>query len=314
MLHVAITVEVVMGSSILGAAPHHLLDNSSQPVARPLPRRVAFLHLPKTGGSSVGWSLARARAPACKMGTGNIPLCPCLGSSLYAADGNVAKVNGTALYSKAACLKRNEWLSSSQVAVMELSFPETSRVIHKPSEWVWLASIREPRSWFYSAVGHMCSHFGHQPAAFDERSGCSSTTMHGLLEKGWFEPTSEPRNIHYYFHHANVQSRMLEGFFSTPNWLLCDISRLQLLADVVASMVGAALPLQSDNTAVWQRLSDFKRHIPWSDLQYNYAVDEALHASVMRSGGCLGHVTSPMLSATLNEIAVKHSINVSWLS
>jgi len=257
-------------------------------VAGPLPRRLAFLHLPKTGGSSVGWALARARAPACKLGTGNIPLCPCHGSSLYAPDGYVSKVNGTALYSKAACMKRKEWLSSSQVAVMELSFPEISRVIHKPSEWVWLASIREPRSWFYSAAGHMCSLFGHKPKAFDQGSGCSSATIHGLLEKGWFELNTSkaglsliPRNIHYYFHHANVQSRMLDDFFSTPNWLLCDISRLQLLADVVASMVGAALPLQSDNTAVWQRLSDFKRRIPWSDLQYNYAVDEALHASVM---------------------------------
>jgi len=278
--------------------------------------RAAYLHLPKTGGSSVGWALARAHAPACKLGTGNIPLCPCVGASLYASNSSAAMVNGSALYSAAACKKRKEWLSSSKAAVMEMSFPQISGVIRDPSEWVWLASIRAPSAWFYSAVGHMCVFYAHRrdPMSFGNATGCSrNATMHELLARHWFEPTSEPRGIHYYFHHANVQSRMLEDFFATPNWLLCDISKLQVLAAVVASTVGAALPLHRDNSAAWHGLSDFQRRVPWSDVQYNYLVDEALHASVMQKGGCLGHALSPTIKVALNKVALAHSTNVSWV-
>ena len=235
---------------------------------------------------------------------------------LYASLKNVASVNGTALYSAAACKKRKEWLSVSRVAVLEGPFETMNRLIGKSSEWLWVASIREPRSWFYSAVGHQCSNFGRDPGAVGFIPGCSQTaTIDTLVANRWFEPTKEGvTHIHYYFHHPDVQSRMLSGFFARPNWLLCDISQLSALLDVVASAVGASLSLQRDNSAIWQFASNFKRRVPWSHVRYNYMVDEALHTSVMQGSGCIGHTMSSVIRGTLSQLILAHGTNVSWVS
>jgi hypothetical protein len=284
--------------------------HQSPPEPLLLGRRVAYLHLPKTGGSSVGHSLARSNVTACKLGTGNIPLCACDNDR----EGLVM------IQDRKHCRSRKEWLSLSRVAIMECTFEHAASVVHSSGagQWLWFAAIREPESFFYSAVGHFCSNFGRMAhGRTDLPLQCGpNVTLHTLLKEGWFNPTLQRGvNFHYYFRYASLQSMFLGNFFLVPEWLICDVSQLQVLHRTMARALGTPLQLVRDNVAVWDGLGDFRRRVPWVQVRRFFVTDEALHAVVRANSdtACLGRVSLPSIKAEIDGIAAARGSKVRWL-
>mmetsp|Transcript_3841 Transcript_3841/g.8319 ORF Transcript_3841/g.8319 Transcript_3841/m.8319 type:complete len:202 (-) Transcript_3841:635-1240(-) len=92
--------------------------------------RIAYLHIPKTGGTSVGNVLHRDGVAACKAVTSYIRLCHCR------HDECVREV-------------QPRW------AVLEASYARSKAITDHlvpspPAKWLWVATIRQPSSWFYS--------------------------------------------------------------------------------------------------------------------------------------------------------------------
>jgi hypothetical protein len=260
--------------------------------------RFAYLHLPKTAGSSIGHALQRVgNVTACKTVTGNIPLCLCVGAR-------------KGLYQPAAvCHTRDKWLPQSRVAVMEQSFTDASQAVNLSApgtRWLWLAAMRQPEDWFYSAIGHWCSHYGKVASATD-RAGCHpNVTMQTLLHAGWL---GRQRPKPYYFQ-PSLQSRMLTDFFTGEHWLFCDFSQQALLWQVVAQAIGSHGPVPHVNVAKWTHLTRFRARVPWSEVQRYFLEDEALHSRV--KGTCFARTADPQLKMSIEAAALEVAANITW--
>ena len=129
--------------------------------------RVAYLHIPKTGGTSVDWSLGFTPSIAksmCRVGHGpagrGAEICDC---------------------------RQAECLQPAQVAVMESPHVHMARLtsLVKNATWLWLAAIREPESWFYS-IGSLIQGGGFVPAISGPIThGCEGSKVGAIpIEEG----------------------------------------------------------------------------------------------------------------------------------
>merc|ERR1719401_1189217 len=58
------------------------------------------------------------------------------------------------------CDCRSSCANSKALAIIEKDFVTCKQIITRMETWenpIWVALVRDPESWFYSAVGHYCS-------------------------------------------------------------------------------------------------------------------------------------------------------------
>ena len=85
-------------------------------------------------------------------------------------------------------------LQRSQAAVVERPYSTLRTIVRASSRWqghtVYVATIRSPRAWFYSAVGHWCvgAYGAADPDFAKEPPSCSNTT---LMRASWFRRHSK---------------------------------------------------------------------------------------------------------------------------
>ena len=184
--------------------------------------------------------------------------------------------------------------------------------------WLWAAIVREPRSWFFSALTQWCTGTG----AGKKSQRCQpGTTASDLLRAGWWAPL--PRRPHNdsdlsrdgflpYFDRANMQSRWLEALWQEEHWVVCSLQRLNsslaaissvIASERVASPPGQALQLRHSNTrSEWApRRSALERSIQWDELRRYALLDEALYEKVS-AAGCLAHTRNAWLRARLEPV------------
>ena len=279
---------------------------------------VAYVHLPKTGGSSIGAALAAGGAAACAHKTHNLKelgMCDCA---------------------------HRDCLQKSQAAVVERPYSTLRTIVRASSRWqghtVYVATIRSPRAWFYSAVGHWCvgAYGAADPDFAKEPPSCSNTT---LMRASWFRrhskkscsrpagdgscrcvlPTVEsfgvpaapaaaaasasstvsaarPRgsaaplkcdqaDVKYYFAGANPQLAMLGRIASEANWAVCTIEALPTLLAFMGALAGRNLTLGRTNAARgWAGAASFQKRVPWSSVEQHYQLDDALYRGVAPKG------------------------------
>merc|ERR1712087_466654 len=157
---------------------------------------------------------------------------------------------------------------------------------------MWLAMVREPRSWFYSAVGFTC-------IKGPQNSVChSNATMDTLLDANWFQRPQHPppsqtygRGTAKYFHSANFQARMLGDIVLEDSWAICTLQNSKQMFSLVSLILKQPVPEKHENVHHWPGIDEFKTSIPWESVQPYYLLDEALYASVAKFG-CLMHAES----------------------
>ena len=175
--------------------------------------RVAYLHIPKTGGTSVDWSLGATPSIAesmCRVGhdPGHAAvICDCRNAS---------------------CLKE------APIAVMELPHIKMASLLKtvKKTTWLWLACIREPESWFYSAAGQACT-----DPTFSSNPVCLTNGSVSPYDAEWFRTTpSVP--VYYPFRRANLQANVLGDIFLEDNWVVCTLPHLNTLLEILRVRLG----------------------------------------------------------------------------
>jgi hypothetical protein len=248
------------------------------------PERIAFIHIPKTGGSAVIETLVKAGLPVCQGGTKLMRLHAC------------------------SCFK--ECAQWSTVAVMEIGHNEFLHSLMWPSALkaaasrvMWLSIVREPESWFYSAVGQLCVR-GH--VLWNTSSCKPNATLETLLSDNWFSEKA-PK---YYWQHANLQTTMLSDLSLEHNWAVCALPQLPLAMTAVSRIMNwTQVPtLLKTNEQNWEMLPAFKRRIPWELVRSFYVVDEAFYARVAPAR-CLFSTRDASVRALLQEArfqAVEH--------
>lgn len=103
--------------------------------------RIAVVHVPKAAGVALMHALAQRRVPTCSLGTSAKAL-------------QQLVVDGLTL--PCSC-ESDSCMASSNVAVQERSHDEYHSGGWGRRPTMWLALIRDPEAWFYSAVGQWCS-------------------------------------------------------------------------------------------------------------------------------------------------------------
>lgn len=269
--------------------------------------RIAFIHIPKCGGTSVIDAFSRNRAIhhwACEK-HGLLPPhgkpCPCdlprcaASARLWAGEMPFAHFRRLA--------------DSAPAAVRECT--------------LYLATVRQPRSWFYSARDWMCSH--HQNAACRQNATASDMRSLGafrptdpLTEWSGFEhhgtrPGGGPAPfIKYFFKHANLQSQMLGDVFFEQNHVVCPLNEL---SSTIGRLLPAVLlrpgePPPAANWTIHRENRGRKRRAgqhaveapPWAQVARFYALDEALYQRVSaHAGGCVGSITDAELARRLQS-------------
>ena len=141
-------------------------------------QKVAYIHIPKTGGESLLYSLRQAKAPACNGGTLLTPNNMCACGKRWYAEGfpPLARRDN----SQAVCGTE----AGTEIAVMEQThnafFQYWDGPVARSPCTFWLSTVRDPEDWFYSAVSQWCSNGGRGTQA------CSGVTYERLLELGWW--------------------------------------------------------------------------------------------------------------------------------
>lgn len=265
--------------------------------------RVAYVHIPKTGGTSIGRALARAGVAACVVMTSSTGLQGC----------------GSTFTSR---LMR---MQQTRVIIAERPYVDVQRYVQPTghNKWLFVAVVREPRSWFYSAVAQWCLGTGVGRRSLRCQEG---TTVHDLLRAGWFKPL-QPRRLHRprndsdpsrdgylpYFALANEQSNHLGAIWHEPNFLICSIERISSIASALGEVLEGnqhLLARRHDHqlTVRWSRSAAYQRSVEWDELRRYYLLDAGLHSYVNRSG-CVAHSVDPVLRQRL-ETAIAP---VKWL-
>ena len=264
--------------------PLHGIENSTTSP----PWRVAMVHIPKTAGTSFSHSLHSYNYHSCSSYTGGTMLCSC------------EDVRCRAL---------------SKVAVVEAPYPMVKAILRTvPAHWLWVAVIRRPSDWFYSAVGQWCSGRGRFTKG-PKRLACIPGANHSVLRAAsWFDSSTlkdrlhsgeESMGVKYYFFGANIQTSMLGGLFLEGNWLVATME--DALSTITRAIQFTALEsrpfkLMHSNEAHWPLLKSWKEHVPWTSIRQYYAVDEAFYGHVKQQhGSCLAHISSKNLSLVLTK-------------
>ena len=247
--------------------------------------RIVYVHVPKAGGVSAFATFSRAQVPTCNIGTTgprereilrglSQPPCMCFGEG-------------------GACLEK------SRVVVAEMHVHNLRRLPERSPEWrrsldctAFVASVREPSAWFYSAVSQYCSGAGARSA------GCSPTaTVSTLLRAGWFRQLHHSFDkaattpVTYYFSEPSRQRRMIHGITeASRHWAVCTLDSHDRLLRAIGPMLNRTElePLRAGDARYgWDRLEEFKRSVPWASVRRFFRVDEQLYEAVAGGpGGC----------------------------
>lgn len=272
--------------------------------------RVAVVHIPKTGGMSIGKALAKAaetkRRAACNVQTAGIPLCPCLCDSCFSR--SVALI--------AEC-------SSSTIA-LHIQKSVTASAIAS-TRWLYVATIREPRAWFLSAVSQWCRSTGEGRSSPRCRT---NTTADDLVRAGWWSnpfnrlmrmDSAERREAlaskaldlsTRYFEGTNEQSAYLGGhFFKQEHYLVCALERIQSVSGAIGSLLfnsSGSLPALSSHRARKrdrEHIQRWQETVRWHTIGSRfYAEDEKLYKEVS-AAGCIARSTSSWLRGVINDAA-----------
>jgi hypothetical protein len=278
--------------------------------------RVGYVHISKAGGTSVLRALDNAGSAACNVMTAGVPsICPCVGA-----------------HAQSDCLRR--------VAVVagERPFVELKRMVKPASavNWLWAATVREPRSWFYSAVAQWCTATNAGRSSKRCRRG---TTAADLLAASWFAPSPRPARssnhteVDYflpYFWTDNFQTHWLGSVFLEEHWLVCSLERLNTTiaaidavlrsAEIAAEIAAEGTPDQPERQQKherkasqplkythshrtpdrWRQATRIEETVRWEELRRFALLDEGLYMRVTASGGCIAHTSSAWLRALLN--------------
>ena len=242
-----------------------------------------MLHVPKTGGLSMLASLAAAGVPACVWGSGfEFTNCSCRGH----------KQRSNATDGERPCARR------ARAAVIEAPLVEARRVLGaSPEPTLYLAVVRDPRSWFYSSMGQWCA----GPGGPGDRGCGANATARDVAH--WFTRRracrdAEPHKCAHakYYQHANLQSWFLEGVFMERNFAVCAMERAyatvrELLATAVrngSDAEPAALRAAHTNANRWPGLATVRDRLPFRHVAPFYFVDAAMHERLAsQPGGCL---------------------------
>jgi len=268
----------------------------------PLP----YLHLAKTGGSSVGQALAHAHASACKIHTSHIHLPECDKGRRSLAAYRVAIVEGAHRYARQKLLVDG---------LRRLRDVQSTLNSSDAAPRLWLSAVRRPEDWFYSAIGHWCSYSGHAPQAQSHSVACkpySNNFSLGTLRSAKLFSIAAPS---YYFRSGDFQTGALRGFFEERTWLLCALPQLGFLARVLAHVLQRPVSLRHDNVATWHHRAAFKRAVPWSALRRLYARDEQFYDWLTRGGpnaSCVGRAESAELRSMVDILGRNSGLRIRW--
>ena len=189
--------------------------------------RVALVHIPKCGGSSLLGLLARLKLPYCDYGSLKLTGfkgCSCRSSYGCANSSRVLSVEGPY-----ADLRT---LVSSRMDSSPSDCGRRGACVPAGTCTMFTGIIRRPEDWFYSAIGQWCS-----GDVGKRNAGCQlNATLPTMHDAGWFPfargrarseavataaaPTALPffgfrrygaEPVKYFFRHADLQLRMLGG-------------------------------------------------------------------------------------------------------
>jgi hypothetical protein len=255
------------------------------------PWNVAVVHIPKSAGSSIAELLSAGMHPSCAEYTGNLSLCGC---------------------SNERCRAR------AKVAVVEAPFSIIKALLRPVrTKWLWVAVIRRPERWFYSAVGQWCANNGKR--SIPCKPNASITT---LLRASWFNPNTgwnrersgaQKGSVKYYFFGPNLQTYFLGSMFLEDAWIVGTLEHgIHALVAAIWSTALNSTPvrLKHVNEEHWPLLKSFKDNVPWTDVKRYYAVDDAFYKHVSRQkGSCIGHRADHL---RLPESTLDWASGVTW--
>lgn len=254
--------------------------------------RIAYIHVPKAAGVSLFAALDGTSVPVCNHGT---------------------SLRDMGLHHEPC--QCTECGARSHVAVAEQTHAWMRHTLFDEQGWggcaVWAALVREPREWFYSAVGQWCAGLGgqqHHPACETDSGRFANVSQ--LRSWGFFEKNGagvefshrrlQPGEVKYYFQAPNLQSLMLGGALQEPDHIVCALPQRARLLEAIRGLVGGAPPLAADahaNEAHWDRIDEWRAAVPWSDVEEFYREDQRLWDRVSNApGGCV-------LTATRSRLA-----------
>ena len=269
-------------------------------------QKVAYIHIPKTGGESVLYSLKQAGAGLCNGGTKLEPNDVCQCHKRWYEEGfpDLAGWN-----SKAVCG------SSAEIAVMEQtheSFFNYWDAQEGHAECTaWMSTIRDPQEWFYSAVGQWCTRSGAGTPA------CGPDATYDILRNNlsWWngQPLANARaydlnhpQLKYYFAHDNLQTTMLGDIFREPNWAICTLNNFVRVLNAVPHLLRSQLQENRvpkhvhQNKQHWEGLPSFKTRVPWGKVKQHYKVDQRFYDDILRHG-CSMRTRDQVLGTVLSK-------------
>ena len=262
--------------------------------------RVAFLHIPKCGGTTILTSLKKSSVfgRACDLHSfGTFTKFP-------AQSGVCSCANQT-------CIANARFVSA------ELPFSHFRQLVaHAPVAAVectlYLSVVRQPRSWFESALSFFCN----TPFGRNKNTACVKNTSAQLMRtRGAFHPTDPTSDWNgdyrgfdspkYFFRHANLQSTMLGDIYFEANWIICPLERL---SDAVERLMPLVIASASKAPGSWRvtvanqrsaRTRAYTEGVAWSEVARFYALDDALYRRM--AGACVGNIEEPQLAETLRR-------------
>ena len=256
--------------------------------------RIAVLHTPKTGGTSIGHALAASGVTACNVQTAGIPLCPCLCQP---------------------CFER------SVAVIAECSAATIAQRTRSTGRWLWVATIRSPREWFYSAAAQWCT----TTTAGRASARChANTTAADLVAAGWWTNTVTwllnanrstrqgalaAKSVDFslrYFEGNDEQSGYLGSIFSRSHFLVCTTERMASIGAILGSVLlndSASMHISHTHRTRWAGLPDWAAAVQWEDIRRFYGQDEGIYSRVTRAGGCIARTSSSWLKRVLNVSA-----------
>jgi len=238
------------------------------------PVKFIYVHVPKVAGESLIQAASDGNVPTCTSGTG---------------------LGGLHLRAGWACSCKSPCSEEKTLAIREELFQN----IHMGNTWqdpVWVALVRDPETWFYSAVGQFCAGMGRDTLP------CKSdpVDLQTLLESGWFNPKGGP-SVNYYFHGDNLQLQMLGNIREQPKHVICSIENRNTLLHMMSNMSLGSIELKANiqvNVAHWPPIEMFRQNIPWDQVKGHYTKDTEFY-NMVKTAGC---ISSESIEPTIHEI------------
>ena len=231
--------------------------------ALPHCRDVEVIHVPKTGGTALIRSLARADVDVCY-------------SETWIADGGCGALAAGAV----CCRRRGGWRTAPSpcagrgagVGVHERAFGATAG----RAATLYVAVVRRPKDWLRSALAETCATAARGDAA------CAGADA-AAFRKFYDAPPQ------YYYRWPNLQAKLVGELFQARNWAVAALERRGVVLAALGAAVGAPLAdarahARNASGLPWAATFDGAYASTFRDL---YHLDEALYAHVARAGGVL---------------------------